>query len=170
MSKTLSLSQLASYLATIRGATFATLSALTIVKTVANCPLGEVRKLSRVNVTLAHNYGNSVNNQRAREGLTADFIPVARKWGKHTSPVVVEYKGQHYMATRVNRSLSSTYLVRGSNGLLRVVSATAVMPWLKPDKGSGRQKTKKAILERDYSLKSVISLVVNGERLRIRHS
>lgn len=166
--KTVSQSQLAQMLSGIAHATFATLSAITTVKTVANCPLGEVRKLSRVNVTLAHNYANSVNAQRAREGLATDFVPVARKWGKHVAPALIEHKGAFYMATRVNRSLGHSYLTRNAQGFWQVTDASKVAPYLPPVRDSGRQGTDKAILERDYSLANLVSLVVNGERLRVR--
>ena len=159
--KALTTATLVELLATVKGATFATM----IVETDARLkktgnPFGPVRKVSRVNVTLGFQYANAVNRQRTREGAEADFEAAPRQWGVKVTPMLVEHKGKTYLETKVERSLGYVFL--DANG--RELSADQVAPFLPARSGSNRQETEKEILVRDYALESIRSLSMGGEQ------
>lgn len=143
----------------IKGATFATLVTSTEpeLKKTGN-PYTDVRKVSRVNVCLGFQYENAVNRQREREGNDEEFVSAPRSWGRKISPMFVEHKGKLYLETKVEKSLSTTYLSKG-----REISSDDIAPFLRSRSGSGRQETEKAIVVRDYSLESILSLTVGGQ-------
>ena len=64
---TLSERELVAKLMQVKGATFATMVTFTEVKVTDSAFKEHIFKRSAVNVTLNHNYVNSVNNQRGRE-------------------------------------------------------------------------------------------------------
>ena len=158
--KAITQENLQSMLADIRGATFATLVTKTDarLKKTGN-PFGNVEKVSRVNVCLGFQYEKAVNRQRAREGTEADFEAVPRQWGEKISPMFIAHKGKIYLETKVERSLSTTYL--DSKG--QEIPSEAVKPFLPARAESSRQETEKEILVRDYAMDSILSLSFRGE-------
>lgn len=159
--KALTTDNLVELLATVKGATFATL----IVETDARLkktgnPFGPVRKVSRVNVTLGFQYANAVNRQRTREGAEADFEAAPRQWGERISPMLIGHKGKKYLETKVERSLGYVFLDASGKEL----TAEEVAPFLPARSESTRQETEKEILVRDYALESIRSLSMGGEQ------
>ena len=150
----------------IRGATFATLITDTDprLKKTGN-PLGTVRKVSRVNVTLGFQYAAAVNRQRTREGSEADFVAEARQWGTRIpGTFLVENKGKLYLETKVERSLGHAYV--DSKG--RQLTDEEVAPYL-PARGESRQEVDREIIVRDYSLDSIRSISCKGETYLVMH-
>ena len=158
--KAITQAELVLLLETVKGATFATLVTETDpkLKKTGN-PFGEVRKVSRVNVTLGFQYENAVNRQREREGSEPDFEAAPRQWGRKISPMFVEHKGELYLETKVERSIETKYL----DSLDREIPAEALKPFLPSRSESSRQETEKEIIVRDYKLASIASLTVRGE-------
>lgn len=160
--KALTTNTLVELLATVKGATFATIITETDarLKKTGN-PFGPVRKVSRVNVTLGFQYEAAVNRQREREGSEANFESAPRQWGERLpGSMLVEHKGKLYLETKVERSLSHVFMDAGG----RVLSDAEVAPFLPARSGSERQETAKEILVRDYSLDSIRSLSMKGEQ------
>jgi len=159
--KALTTNQLVELLATVKGATFATIITETdarLVKT--GNPFGDVRKVSRVNVTLGFQYEKAVNRQRAREGGETDFEAAPRQWGERKpGTMLVEHKGNLYLETKVERSLDCQYFTADGKEL----TAEEVKPFL-PKKGASRQEVEKEILVRDYALESIRSIAFGGEQ------
>lgn len=157
--KALTIDGLIPLLATVKGATFATL----ITETDARLrktgnPFGEVTKVSRINVCLGFHYEAAVNRQRAREGAETDFEAAPRQWGERISPNLISHKGKMYLETKVERSLGYTYFDAKGQEL----TAKQVAPFL-PSRGGNRQETEKEIVVRDYALESIRSLAFGGE-------
>src|ERR1035437_1522818 len=75
----------------------------------------EVIKVSRVNACMNFIYEKSVNRQRNREELEADFVAMPRKWGTrvfngaHITPLI-EHKGEiHSVELKIEKSLGYHY-------------------------------------------------------------
>lgn len=159
--KALTIDSLVDLLASVKGATFATLITETDarLKKTGN-PFGDVRKVSRVNVCLGFQYENAVNRQRVREGNEADFQAAPRQWGERKpGTMLVEHKDKLYLETKVEHSLGYTFFDANGNEL----SAEQVEPFLPTRSESSRQDTDKEILVRDYALESIRSLAIGGE-------
>ena len=160
--KALTQAALVAVLAEVKGATFATL----ITETDSRCrktgnPYGNVRKVSRVNVTLGFQYAAAVNRQRTREGAEADFEAAPRQWGvRLPGTMLVEHKGKQYLETKVERSLGHQYFSETGQAL----TDAQVAPFLPVRSGPGRQDVEKEIMVRDYSLDSIRSLAFKGEQ------
>jgi len=160
--KALTTTTLVELLATVKGATFATIIAETDagLKKTGN-PFGPVRKVSRVNVCLGFQYESAVNRQRTREGTEADFQSAPRQWGTRIpGSMLVEHKGKLYLETKVEKSLGYVFL--DANG--KELTAEEVAPFLPARSKSTRQETEKEILVRDYALESLRSLSMGGEQ------
>lgn len=159
--KALTATTLIELLGTVKGATFATLITETDarLKKTGN-PFGDVRKVSRVNVTLGFQYENAVNRQRTREGTDADFEAAPRQWGERISPMLIGHKGKTYLETKVERSLGYTYL----DATGKELTPEEIAPYLPAKSANSRQETEKEILVRDYALESIRSLSMGGEQ------
>jgi len=160
--RTLSAADLAKLLSGIKGATFATIVTNTDARVKAACPFGRnVRKVSRVNVTLGFQYENAVNRQREREDSEPDFKAEPRKWGERVPGtfLVRHDSGKLYLETKVERSLGHEYRDAAGN----LIPADAIAPYLPTKSGSGRQEVEKTILVRDYALDSIKGLTIKGE-------
>jgi hypothetical protein len=87
--QTISVDELQAKLRAIKGCravSITTLTVPTLNKKVNGDPnpyYGRVKKRSYSSVMIGFRYENSVNNQREREGLEADFEAKPRPWGKH---------------------------------------------------------------------------------------
>lgn len=149
----------------IRGASFATITTRTDarLKKTGN-PFGHVEKVSRVNVTLGFQYAGSVNRQRIREDETPDFVAMPRQWGERSphTPILIQHKGNLYLETKVERSLSHEY--RAEDGT--ILTDEQVRPFL-PSRGQSRQEVEKEILVRDYALDSIIGISFKGEEFMV---
>lgn len=163
--KTLSVSDLAAFLSGLKGATFATITTDTDARVRVACPFGRnVRKVSRVNVTLGHNYTNAVNRQRVREESTPDFQAAPRQWGERIpgTTLVRHPSGKLYLETKVEKSLGCEYRDTAGN----LLDSEAVKPFL-PKRGETRQDVEKEIIVRDYALDSIRHVKVAGEEFLI---
>jgi len=148
----------------IKGATFATLITETNarLKKTGNT-FGDVRKVSRVNVTLGFQYEAAVNRQRTREGSEANFEAAPRQWGERIAGTfLVQHKDRTYLECKVERSISHVYL--DSTG--KELTDEQVAPFL-PAKSSSRQDTEKEILVRDYALDSIRGISFKGDSFLI---
>ena len=160
--RTLSAADLAKLLSGIKGATFATIVTNTDARVKAACPFGRnVRKVSRVNVTLGFQYENAVNRQRVREGAENDFEAAPRQWGERIPGtfLVRHDSGKLYLETKVERSLGCEYFAADGSR----IEADAIAPYLPSKGGSGRQDVEKPVLVRDYALDSIKGLSMKGE-------
>jgi hypothetical protein len=149
----------------LRGAGFVTIQTLTEVKLNAEgrAILGEVYKRARVNGVVNFRYQNSVNRQRTREALVADFVAAERRWGSHVvgTPFIVHITkdGQRkmYLEMKVERSLGYEYLDAQGNE----ISKEQVNLYL-PKKNDSRQGVEKEVILRDYDVQNLTGVRING--------
>jgi hypothetical protein len=158
--------QFKTLLATRNGASFITITALTEPDWLAARETGEnpyknhVVKRSVVNGVINWKYENSVNNQRAREGLSPDFESLPRKWGEriHGTPWV-EHKGKTYLELKVENVLSTTYV--DENGV--ELNSELVKHYIKPSHSGGeRQGVEREVILRDYNLNNIVAFTWCG--------
>ena len=140
------------------GARFITLVAQTTPKLSKGAP--NVVKVSRVNACVWFNYQNSVNNQRTREGLEADFKPQPRKWGIRLSDsALVEHNGEYYLEVKIEKSLEHKYFDPNTGA---EIAASEVEPFMPQRKEGARQEVENVIILRDYKLSNIQSLTHEG--------
>lgn len=159
--------QVIDYLQTIKGARFARLVVETEppLKGGAKSPVaGLLKKRSEINVCLNHVYGNSVNNQRAREeGENAEYFePAPRKWGMRIrGTTLVLHKDNYYLEVKVEKVYKTQYYLDNV-----AVAQCEIEGFLQernePERG-GRQDVERPVILRDYKLSSVREIYVNGE-------
>jgi hypothetical protein len=155
----------------LRGAGFVTIQTQTTPPLTAEgkAALGEVKKVARVNGVINWQYQKAVNRQRSREGKTADFVAMQRKWGERLNglPFVVHYKAPKSrndpfeprlnLEMKVERSLGHEYLDAEGNTIPR----EQVEQFL-PAKGESRQDVDKEIILRDYLVQNITGMKING--------
>lgn len=135
--------------------------------------LGEIVKHSDLSALVNFNYAGNVNAQRAREGVTPDFV-AKDNWFRHVSPAIVEHKqtGERYVFVRVLKSLSpATFTVNGTEtpraDLLSVLPASDLtteeraLYGLAPEKPSA-QGIEKEIAPISVRLANVRQVVIDG--------
>lgn len=160
--------ELRSLLLSARGASPVTIVAETIpaMRKTGNPLVGRTVKVSRVNGMIGFLYANAVNNQRMREqGEDAPlFESYPRKWGariegtplvRHVGKSGVE---EFYLELKVERSLGHEYRVDGCP-----VSDETVECWLPKRTEGARQEVERAVVLRDYNLRSIRSIRIGGE-------
>jgi hypothetical protein len=142
--------------------TFLSLLAVTEPKLLKSCPFGQVRKVSKILGIANFRYANSVNNQRSREGLPADFESLPRRWGKRlVGCPLVEHQGKWYLEVKVEKVLKSAkYWADG-----KWISKEALEPFLPKRQESGRQGVENSIILRDYNLESIRKLKIGGREV-----
>ena len=161
-------------LANLKGATFGTITAETDPRMVKkhretgepNPHLGAL-KVSRVNVTIGADYERSVNRQRTREELDADFAsmglpdyyePVSGPVIRHTG------KGTHYLACKPENCLSVVYMDAAG----KLIDADDIKPYLPASRKPANQGTAKEIVWRTYSLDSIREISLGGHHYIVR--
>lgn len=122
-------------------------------------------KTSKALVILNHNYTNSVNNQRGREGTDEDFVAEPRRWGERIPGTsFVEHKGTLYLEVKVEKSLGYEYFV-GSTG--EHLSKDEVHNFITARKESGRQQVDNPVILRDYKVDNLQYVTMNGVTVRL---
>ena len=122
---------------------------------------GNCWKVSRVNVMANFIYGNAVNRQRVREGTDPDFQAQPRKWGERLpGTCFVAHKDKLYVEAKVERSLGRQYVDRDG----KPIDAEAIAPFLPDRDGEGEtQEIESVVIVRDYSLESIVGIVLAGQ-------
>ena len=157
-SKLLTVADLTEMFDVKHGARAITIVATTTPKLLKGAP--RVVKMSRVNGMVWFSYQNSVNNQRKREGLSADFKPQPRKWGvRLANSALVEHKGEYYLEVKVEKSLEHKYIDPDTG---TEVPSSLVKPFIPQRKEGERQAVENVIILRDYKLNSIESITHEG--------
>lgn len=131
---------------------------------------GRLLKRSEVNGMINWIYGNSVNNQRIREGQPLNeegaikhFEPLPRTWGERVKGTpFVRYNGGIYLEVKVERSLEYHYELDG-----KPIDKELVIPFRAAKKESSRQETDKAIYCRDYAIGNILEMRYDGNVLQL---
>lgn len=161
---TITRDELAQRLGDQRGVTFATLTTRTDARArKTGNPFGTIYKTARVNIAIGQDYQNSVNLQRQREGVAEGFEAQARQWGEHGDGALVEHKGKLYLRCKVERAISRHY--EDADGTL--LDPEAVAPFLPKRRSAPQQGTKREVVERSYSLTSILSIAIDGQVYRV---
>lgn len=131
---------------------------------------GVTHKISEINCVVNFVYANSVNRQRVKEDMDADFEAQPRAWGErmYGTPIVrhickgdTEYT--YYLEVRV---LSTKDPVYYRNDTKEEVDSCLIKPFL-PKRYEGRQGTEKEIILRDYKIDSVVGFTWDGKMYSI---
>ena len=152
-----------------KGSHPATLVTRTYPKLRKNCPYSNVVKESRINVIMGFSYQNSVNNQREREDRDTDFIPLPLKWGHHIVSLegkplpVIEHKGETYLQVKVQKVLSSTYLVDD-----KPIDESEISPYLPDRKEGERQEVDNPVIVRTFKLDSIQVIYAKGCEITLK--
>lgn len=149
-----------------KGTSFVTIVAVTDprMRKRDNPYAGRVQKRSSVNGVVGWIYQNSVNRERVREDLEADFEAHPRKWGERIKGTpFVEHKGNTYLELKVERVLSTEYLLDGEP-----VDREVIAEWLPARKAEGaRQEVENPIILRDYRLDSITEITFDGITIKV---
>ena len=130
---------------------------------------GEVFKVARVNGMIGWDYANSVNNQREREGGTADFVAHKRTWGERIDGTpLVEHKGNYYLEMKVQKSLDCRF-EDASGSELDDDTVDMVKTFLPVKKQSETQQTEKPIILCDYKVAGILSITYKGICYLVTH-
>lgn len=168
--KKISIQELQEILRLIRGAKIIGVTTITEPKIKKGGPTNIV-KITRLNGVINCNYENVVNNQRVREGNEPDFVPESRKWGNRLSglPFVswVNKDGTHnlYLEIKVQSVSSVEYKQYG-----KIIPYEDIKDFLYEKKsGALHQGVEKEIVWRDYNVKNIISIDIDGAGYIINH-
>jgi hypothetical protein len=165
--RTMSLSALIENLKVNKGARIVTIVTKTQPRLTKGHNLGEVFKVSRVNVVVNFSYSNSVNRQMGREGLEQDFVAQPRKWGiRIAGTPFVEHNGNLYLEAKIEKSLDYRYEdAKGSE-----IDIALVNPFLPAARKPSTQTQEKEIMLRDYNMSNVVGITMDGETWLIDHT
>ena len=162
----MTLGELKAALASRKGTQFITIVAVTDprMRKRDNPYIGRVQKRSTVNGAIGWIYQNSVNRERAREDLQPDFEAFPRKWGERISGTpFVEHKGSTYLEMKVERVISTEYLLDGEP-----VDRSVIEEWLPKHKSEGaRQEVERPVILRDYNLPNITSITYGGTTITV---
>lgn len=160
------LGELKAALASRKGTSFVTIVAVTDprMRKRDNPYAGRVQKRSTVNGAIGWIYQNSVNRERVREELEADFESFPRKWGERIKGTpFVEHKGKTYLELKVEKSISTEYLLDGE-----VIDKSVIEEWLPKRKPEGeRQQVENPVILRDYDLSNIKEISFDGMRIQV---
>ncbi len=167
---TISQAELISRLTSLHGATMVALIAETTPDLISpkkvEKEVGIIRKRSHINGVIGFIYGNSVNNQRAREADTSfeEFIPEPRKWGERlTGTPLVTHKGKTYVEVKIQKVSQTEYTLNGV-----VVDKYVVEPYIRQKREEGkRQEVENPVILRDYAIPTIRQVRMGGEILDI---
>ena len=162
--QTITRDELAQRLGEQKGVTFATLTTRTDARaSKTGNPFATIYKTSRVNIAIGHDYENSVNLQRRREGAADGFKTQGRAWGEHAGGCLVENKGKLYLRCKVEKAISRHY--EDAEG--KLLDPEAVRPFLPKPRAAHQQGVEREIIERSYKLESILSFAIDGKVYRV---
>jgi hypothetical protein len=158
--KTLTKTELIDLLSKVKGTTPISIETTTVPKIKAGNPFTALKKVSKVAGLIGFIYGNSVNNQREREGVSTDFKPEERKWGQRIlhSPLV-KHKDKYYLELKVQGS-SSEYFDNETR-----VNSEDVKPFYYSN--SSRQGVNKEVILRDYDINNISRITINKNEYKV---
>jgi hypothetical protein len=128
-------------------------------------PFDDVYKMSRLNGVIGYEYQHSVNLQREREGLEANFEAEKRAWGKRVNAYLVEHNGSWYLSMKVQRVIGDvTYWL---DDFQTQIEKKELEPFMSEKTETSRQEVDKVVIHRDIKLESIIEIKIEGEDYRI---
>lgn len=127
----------------------------------------EVRKLSKISGFI-HDYENSVNLQRIREGLAPDFKAETRAWGVAKSLALIEHKGKYSLSVKVQKTKLVSFFNRTDQDILKVIAKTKLEVFIPAYRPSHNQGTAKEISYRTYGLDDITRLSIAGHEFKIK--
>lgn len=158
--KTLTKAELVDLLSKVKGTTAVSIETTTTPKIRSGNPFVGLKKVSKVSGMIGVIYANSVNNQRAKEGLDKDFVPESRKWGErilHTP--LVKHKDKFYLEMKC-QSAKSDYFDNSGR-----VSIDQVKPW--EYNKTSRQGVENEVILRDFSLENITRITINKNEYQV---
>ncbi len=173
--KTISQSQLADMLRSVKGARALTISALTDTRArKTGNPYSEVLKLTKINGFVGVDYGASVERQQAKDGQPVGFEAKQHPWGDKVegTPLRAHRKtGKLYLTLQPKKVIDrQTFFGRNpASGVLVQIPKATIAAFL-PEKRSAApsQGVEHEVLTRDYALDNITAISLNGETYRVR--
>jgi hypothetical protein len=142
----------------------------------------ELMKISHINGIVNFKYAEAVNRQRLREAeetakklgllkitIPEIFIAKPRKWGTKLEGTpfishVLKNTGEHklYLEIKIERSINHLYYQPSQK---KIIDDKIVEPYLreKSDSNKINQEVEKEIILRDYNVKNIICIVIDGQ-------
>lgn len=148
-----------------KGATFITITTITIPKLLktGNPLYKNVEKIARRNGITGANYTNCVKNQQVREGMEPTFEADPLPWGEHDGPYLVKHKGKFYLKYRASDHNLEEVFRRIDNR--EIISKDLVTPFY-PVKTS-RQGVEKPVGWITPALESIRQIAIFGSTFEL---
>ena len=158
--QTLTKAELIDLLSKVKGTTAVSIETTTVPKIRSGNPFKGLKKVSKVAGMIGVIYANSVNNQRAKEGLEKDFVPESRKWGErilHTP--LVKHNDKFYLEMKCQSAESDYFDDSGR------VSSDKVKDW--EYNKTSRQGVENEVILRDFSLDNISRIKINKNEYQV---
>lgn len=152
-------------LMTVKNATPASFVAVTEVKmNKTNNPYYEkVTKKQKSNVFINFDYSASVNRRLLKEGKSPDFVAKQRAWGeKLPGTPLVFHKNEYYMEARFLAAEPKVEYFVGNVPTDKAVLET-YLPVVKTETLKEHQGVDEVIILRDFKVRNIHMLTINGE-------
>lgn len=165
MNKILTREQLVELLHQKKGATFVTITTVTIPKLLkeGNPLYKKVEKIARRNGITGASYQQCVRNRQEKEGLEPNFEAEPLPWGEHDGPYLVKHKGKYYLKYRASDNNLEEVFRRIDNR--EIISKDLVTPFY-PVKTS-RQGVEKPVGWITPSIENIRQISIFGESFEL---
>lgn len=134
---------------------------------------GPVFKAAKLVGNVGISYENSVNNQRMREEINADFEAESLPWGEFYcgSKNVITHKGEFYLRYYPSMGITSQYdkstLIYADGTPLTEAECEIINEYTATPHTSSRQGTEKEIKVRTIKMSNIKTIKINGVEMEI---
>ena len=131
-----------------------------------NSFLGQVEKISKMNVNFGGIYKNAVEKKMEKEGIEGDYEPAPLQWGQHyrDSRVIIEHKGNFYAQMRPLRADVVSYRWKDSKRELTEEEIKEIKVFFPKKKEGSRQPTEEKVIIRTIKIPNIREIRMNGIR------
>jgi len=120
----------------------------------------KITKRKIANVKLCFNYQEMVNDNRAKEGKSFDFVPQARKWGLRVgNSAIITHNNSMYLEATPLKSIETRLFYEGVE-----INESVLAPYMKARKSSPSQDLEKPVIINDYKLPTIKEIVLADTR------
>ncbi len=116
-------------------------------------------KSQRIKVAVGTDYQKEVNDQRAIERKSENFVAEQMKWGETNEGVIVEHNDKRYLKTIiVEKDDNAQYIFGG-----KFIDYELLRPFIPPYKPSAKQQLAEEVKVRTFALDNIISVTIDGD-------
>lgn len=131
-------------------------------------PWQTIMKLAKVQAFTGNPFQSAVRKQEERENQSPTFVAGDRPWGENVSPALIQKGDSFYLATQILHSSEPIYMEKTNAGL-KILNTDSVKPFLPAPAYRFKQQLEKPVVRKDYSLESIVSISMGGEKYRVRY-